>query len=63
MSEAQITVRELIAAMMLQGILSSGAGGERTLKVMSAVNFADALLSELNANELNTKPPEVQAYE
>ncbi len=42
-----LTKREYIAAMCLQGILASGSGGDKHVKIDAAIEYADVLLSEL----------------
>lgn len=43
-----LTKREYIAAIMLSGLLSSGAGGHKGDKILAAVTYADELIDELN---------------
>jgi hypothetical protein len=47
-SSAMARERRKFAAMMLQGILASGASGEKMIKVESAIMFADELLLQLS---------------
>jgi hypothetical protein len=51
-----LTKRELIAAMMLQGILASGVGGSPENKAGCAIDFADVLLEELAATDETSEP-------
>lgn len=46
-----LSKREYFAAVALQGLLASGAGGDKALKVLAAVDYADVLLAQLE----NTK--------
>lgn len=42
-----LTKREFIATVALQGLLASGSGGDKSLKILAAVDYADLLLEEI----------------
>ncbi len=42
------TIRQLFAAMMLQGLLSYGMISQSEKRAAEAIDFADALIAELN---------------
>lgn len=46
-----LTKRELGAFLCLQGLLASGQGGEKEMKVMAAIIYADMLLEDLGKND------------
>lgn len=47
-AQSGISIRAWYAGLAMQGILASGTGGEKELKVLAAVDYADALIAELN---------------